>query len=120
MLLSLSHNCAESANDRERDGDADDDDDFSVPPGSHLGRRASDGGANIQLFSQHFQRMMHDSQPSSIETLHLNQVTIVVMIMVTMMMKSCRVSLVVTVMIRICSVSSYDTGNGEDLWSALV
>ena len=67
--------------------------------------------------------MMHDSQPSSIETLHLNQVTIVVMIMVTVMMKSCRVSrltMMVTVTIRICSVSSYDTGNGEDLESALV
>ena len=48
---------------------------FLYHSGSYLGRRASDGGANIQLFSQHFQRMMHDSQPSSIETLHLNQVT---------------------------------------------
>ncbi|KAK7106559.1 hypothetical protein V1264_017798 [Littorina saxatilis] len=45
----------------------------SMAQGSHLGRRASDGGANIQLFSQHFQRLMQDSQPSSIEALHLNQ-----------------------------------------------
>lgn len=41
---------------------------------SYLGRRASDGGANIQLFSQHFQRLTYDSQHGSCEGLHLNQV----------------------------------------------
>lgn len=45
----------------------------AMAQGSHLGRRASDGGANIQLFSQHFQRLMHDSQTSSHEGLHMNQ-----------------------------------------------
>ncbi|KAK7499798.1 hypothetical protein BaRGS_00008889, partial [Batillaria attramentaria] len=45
----------------------------AMAQGSHLGRRASDGGANIQLFTQHFQRLMQDSQTSSHEGLHMNQ-----------------------------------------------
>ncbi|CAH1796976.1 unnamed protein product, partial [Owenia fusiformis] len=35
---------------------------------AHMGRRASDGGANIQLFAQHFNRPLICSQPGSQET----------------------------------------------------
>ncbi|XP_067679924.1 serine/threonine-protein kinase SIK3-like [Haliotis asinina] len=45
---------------------------------SQMGRRASDGGANIHRFSQHFQRQMYfDSQPGSHEGLSpLSQTTL--------------------------------------------